>query len=326
MPNNNQYYAYVIKQAGGGSFKTVSTSSYSISQYGERETTNYPYTSSIDVRYFEAGTDLIQKKFIYALQTHLDANKIKSPHYAFSSSYGEKDKQKLTLVSIPSIFYGSSIQKGSVELSFSITGTLVAKLQDTKLNGELIETTGSNTGSVAGVVLYNEGFILLTGSWNLVGGVTDTYIYNPSKATDSAKWVYWGAGTALTGSANETYSSSFDLNFNGTNYVPTLTMMAHAKKSELNHSNNPTYIKYNEAVKKTVNSSSVGYFEPIDWEIKNITKYPYENYSGSLEKQTYITKIGIFDEKRNLIAIAKLSKPLRKTENRDYTFKLKLDI
>jgi len=29
---------------------------------------------------------------------------------------------------------------------------------------------------------------------------------------------------------------------------------------------------------------------------------------------------------KNLIAIAKLAKPIRKSENRDFTFKLKLDI
>ena len=57
-----------------------------------------------------------------------------------------------------------------------------------------------------------------------------------------------------------------------------------------------------------------------------LAKYDYENYSGSLEKQTYISKIGIYDEDKNLIAIAKLAKPVRKTENRDFTFKLKLDL
>jgi hypothetical protein len=61
-------------------------------------------------------------------------------------------------------------------------------------------------------------------------------------------------------------------------------------------------------------------------EIKNTVKYKYENYVGDLEKQTYISKIGIYDENKNLIAIAKLARPIKKSENRSLTFKLKLDI
>ena len=35
---------------------------------------------------------------------------------------------------------------------------------------------------------------------------------------------------------------------------------------------------------------------------------------------------GVVDEKRNLIGVAKLAKPLKKTEDREFTFKIKLDI
>ena len=44
------------------------------------------------------------------------------------------------------------------------------------------------------------------------------------------------------------------------------------------------------------------------------------------KKQTYISKIGIYDENKNLIGVAKLATPVKKTEERDLTFKLKLDI
>ena len=43
-------------------------------------------------------------------------------------------------------------------------------------------------------------------------------------------------------------------------------------------------------------------------------------------KQTYISKVGIYDKDKNLIAVAKLATPVKKTEERDLTFKLKLDI
>ena len=48
--------------------------------------------------------------------------------------------------------------------------------------------------------------------------------------------------------------------------------------------------------------------------------------TGAFQKETYITKIGIYDDEKNLIAITHLSKPMRKLEDRDYIFKLKLDV
>jgi hypothetical protein len=330
MADKSKYYAYLPKDGSRGSFKTISTASFASSLPGDELVSYYPYSSSIDVKYFYSlgseESNLVRKE-IYSLENALNRHKIFSPHFAYSSSLGNKATQALTLISIPSIFFGSSIDKGSVELTFCVSGTVIAKLEDIKKNGELVETTGSNTGSVAGVVLYNHGFIILTGSWNLDSNFTEVYRYSPTlQSAENPKWIYWGAGYNLTGSSNYTISSSFDINFNGVNYIPTLTMMAHAEKGDLNHSNNPTYVKYGEPTKSLIVTSSNNYYEPSNLEIKNVTKYAFENYSGSLEKQTYITKIGIYDEKRNLIAIAKLSKPVKKTESRDFTFKLKLDL
>ena len=82
----------------------------------------------------------------------------------------DKAEQEIGLLSIPSIFYGRQIEKGTVSLKFYISGTLVGELQDKYKNGELVQVspTGSvNSGSTAGVILYNEGFMLLTGSWDL---------------------------------------------------------------------------------------------------------------------------------------------------------------
>ena len=52
----------------------------------------------------------------------------------------------------------------------------------------------------------------------------------------------------------------------------------------------------------------------------------YNEPSASFRKHTYISKIGIYDKNRNLIAVAKTATPVKKTEEREYTFKLKMDI
>lgn len=300
-------YRYIIRGSSAESFKTTEYNTILKSGYQVSEEQQLPLTTSINIQHFEESFDYTKERLrIFALENCLNRNSYMSQHYKFSSQYGDKSTQELSLISIPSVFFGSCIKKGTVELSISRDGIIYSKIQDTRLNGELIETTGSSTGSVAGVVLYNEGFILLTGSWN-----NDPVV----------PWKLFS-----TGSQEIMDSCSFYVNFNGVNPIQTITMMAHASKGEFNHSNNPTYVKYGEAINYNSTTSSISYSEPDFLEIKNITKYPYENFSGSLEKQTYISKIGLYDDKKNLIGIAKLAKPVRKSESRDFTFKLKLDI
>ena len=60
--------------------------------------------------------------------------------------------------------------------------------------------------------------------------------------------------------------------------------------------------------------------------VKNIVSSSFSTYSASFDAVTYIRSIGVYDEDRNLIAIAKVANPVKKTVEQDYTFKLKLDL
>jgi len=73
-------------------------------------------------------------------------------------------------------------------------------------------------------------------------------------------------------------------------------------------------------------SSSFLYKEYEKIPVKNIVKSIYNNYTASFQRETYISEIGIYDKDRNLIAIAKVATPIKKTEEKDFTFKLKIDI
>jgi len=118
--------------------------------------------------------------------------------------------------------------------------------------------------------------------------------------------------------------TSYNLSFQGESYTQVITMFAHAPRTMLNHSNNPTYVKHGQYITASVGSHK--YVENDSLVIKNIVSGAYSPQSASFEKHTYISKIGIYDEDRNLIAIAKMATPIKKTEERDFTFKLKLDI
>ena len=246
-----------------------------------------------------------------------------------------KDQQIINLISIPSIFYGSTIKPGTVSLKWYLTGSLIGELQDIKHNGELIQvSTGSvydpnianNSASVAGVVMYNEGFILLTGSWALNSTQIplvkdDTNNYSPS-------WRYFGAGTqdgvTQATTATNFNSASFSLSFKGTTETQVMTMFANAKRGEVNYSNNPTFLEYGQDVLNK--TSSVVYEENSSRLIKNTVSSSYTDYSASFKRQVYVSRVAIYDESRNLIGLATLSNPVLKEEDQDFTFKIRLDM
>ena len=322
----------------------------------------------------------LKKIYIQALEETIKYYNKCSPHFVFSSSIDlttrsgvsdspnyswDKSYQALSIIDVPTIFYGSSIKKGTVNLKYYITGTLIGELQDSKRNGELIQVGPSGSfksGSVAGIILYNEGALILTGAWDLTSRAAftgpqsqETGLFGPPvgqdyqyfNSGDSPSWIFFGTGmndgypnhwdarqgqyTTNRGSSyrelntQHFLSSSFELSLSGTNYIPTITMMAHAKRGYLNWSNNPTHIEYGQPTGSATGSTF--YKENDSINIKNTISSSFAcDYTASFKKQTFINKIGVYDKNRNLIAIAKVATPVRKLETDEYTFKLKLDI
>ena len=168
-------------------------------------------------------------------------------------------------------------------------------------------------------MLYNEGFLILTSSGDLSAG-SDKYL-DPTGADLNPNWTYFAQ--SISGSVTAP-DSSFVMNMSGTTDTQVMTMFATAPKGELNHSNNPSYIKSGSAA--MISTGSAGYYESDEIQVKNIVSSSYIDPTGSFEKVTYISKVGIFDENRNLIGVAKTATPIKKTINRDFTFKIKLDI
>ena len=315
-------YPFIVKGGSLSSFKSTTTRGFQSTNYGtELSPLNekYPLSSSINYTFYSSSDSAAQKKEIYALKNTLNFYKTQSSHYDF----GNKGAQDLTLINIPSIFYGSSMKKGTVSLKYYYTGSFVGEIKDTGRNGELRQVSPSGeAGEVAGIVLYNEGFIILTGSWDL--NSHQDYHTSDASLVDSS-WKYWGARS------QSTLSSSWTLEFDGTTHTQVMTMFAKAPRGELNFSNNPTFAKHftgsaSELSERIPSSGSNFYIENPQVELTNLVSSSYTEPSASFRKQTYISKVGIFDKDNNLIAVAKVATPVKKTEQREYTFKLKLDI
>jgi hypothetical protein len=330
-------YQFLTKESGLTSFKTVSTKQFNKDfVYGDLITSSLPMTASISFDYHQPGIpqNNERKPRVRALQNVFNFYKKLSPHYAYESGLGSKESGSMMLVSVPSIFYGTSIKKGSVRLKYYITGTVTAELHDLYKNGELIQVSGTGyansqapfgTSSVAGVVLYDHGFVALTGAWGISPN-KQNYRDVAGNVIETAKWMFFGSTGSAQGTTPLAPSASYELSFQGTTYTPTVTLMAHARKGELNHSNNSTYKLKGSGESNPFISASNFFLQDLTSSIKNTVKSDFKFHSASFKKQTFISKVGIYDKDKNLIAIAKLATPVKKTEKREFTFKMKLDI
>lgn len=352
----HDYQQRIVSDSGLLSSYVFSTSSATItSSYGFESPIkrNLAYSvSSLTHNFFNLNTGNTGSQFVDIRVSNLTASALQnvarkythlSHHFMFTPLNDEErvffqssslngrdlvyDNNSINFITIPSMYYGSTIKKGSVELNYYIEGSKVRTCADIRNNGELIETTCSNgdaTGSVVGLVMYDEGIVLLTSS----AGFSSSGIHyiSSSSGTQAASdwWKYYG--TTLndgTSSAHPTLASaSYDLNFKGTSYVNTMTMFAHARKGHLNHSNNPTY--RTDTLLSSVLTGSGKHFVEGTYGINNIVSASYT--SASFDKTTYISKVHIYDEDGNLIAITSLAKPIKKTLEDEYTFKMKLDL
>ena len=349
IANNGLIRPWIVKDGSRMNFRTSTSEAFIGTDIGEVIMGSYPLTASISKEYYGTTTARSAPAQINAdnnglltidsvgYVTHLRALKntinyyeYLSPQFQYSStpdmiSAGihnrNFDTNELGLVSIPSMFYGNQIKKGTVKLDIYYTGSLVATAEDTRRNGELIETYNAyagSTGSCVGLVLYNEGFLILTGASDLNG---QTEVYVTGESADNPKWVYFAQ--SISGSVTAP-NTTFTMAMSGTTNTQVMTMFATAPKGQLNHSNNPSYLK--SVTKRNVSTGSYGYIEGEEMRIKNIVSSSYNTPTGSFEKMTYISKVGIYDKNKNLIAVAKPATPIKKSINKDFTFKLKLDI
>ncbi len=255
-----------------------------------------PNDSRYDIYYFSGSTDYASEDY-----RKLKALKNTINYYSgFSDSlkFINYENTPVCMLALNSYYLGSGLQPGSVELNIYLSGSYLDRATDRRENGVL---SSSLKGDV-GIVLYREGFILLNNTSSLYGDI---------------KW------TNFLSTSNLQTNLRHEIKYNYNNNIETNTIFIAAEKNELNHSNNTTYIKSGSY---TYNTSNNLFQENPKLEIKNTVQSPFVSGTANFEKETYITKIGMYDKDKKLIGVASLSNPVRKTENREFIFKLKLDI
>lgn len=249
------------------------------------------------------------------------------------------------------------IKKGSFEMilgmsgGYALDGTMMqglrVKVADTNAStnyrtnspaGEYGVLTASNdTGSPlqannvnCGLIFYQAGIVALTASlFNVknagtvdanedarIGaeGLLSTSVYLHGAALGSANGVLsWSAGggtgkeetinAVITGSNIETFSDSlrqriYNISFNNTTELNSSIYFCRANHSEFNYSSNPTYTSGSKIQVKT---------------------------KGDDLPVTYVTTVGLYSADNELLAVAKLSEPIRKDPTTELTFRVRLD-
>lgn len=190
------------------------------------------------------------------------------------------------------------IKKGATSLILNLASSQVSASDDgavtqfkQSIGGDYAPLKYFGTGSELGQVWYNAGVIVVPDN------------------------LAWGSNTAWTGTVNIAQaqaSSSINqlvdglrshvdkINFhNQTNLFSTI-YFARANNSEFNYSSNPTFTDDNKRIRVT-------------------------SGSNILQTRTYVTTIGLYDANDNLLAVAKVNKPITKSPDTEAIFRVRLD-
>lgn len=164
--------------------------------------------------------------------------------------------------------------------------------------------TGSNGLSFAGLIFYQAGVVALpiTGS-----GVNAAFPVFGTKAGNTGQFSgSFGTGSIpdlIASGTSDDISNNFrhrvhNISFNNTTELNSSIYFCRAGHNEFNYSANPSYLSSSKIVVKD---------DPTDTPV------------------SYITTVGLYSANNELLAVAKLSEPLRKTPETEYVLRVRLD-
>ena len=210
-------------------------------------------------------------------------------------------------VNLSRLLTKDEIKKGSVSITLG-TASWAAPFSGVKTftdagaaeNAGTLNTIGgdygllsSSTAGVGGVVFYQAGVMVLTSSiWT---GTTDFFSQSGTARTIDNQLV----SGSISGSADAFRHRLQNLQFNNTTEINSTVYFCRMPHNKFNYSSNPTYL----------NAGSIR----------------VKNNSRNNPPISYITTVGLYNSQNELLAVAKLSEPLRKDPTNELTLRVRLD-
>jgi hypothetical protein len=179
------------------------------------------------------------------------------------------------------------------------------------INNPYAGDTTSTSADKVGLIYYQAGVVVLSASiFTSGGGGTGGSFYNLtakrgilSQSAMMSASLNHSASHTITGSTIRENTDRFrhriyDLQFNNTTELNSTVYFCRVNHHEFNYSSNPTYLSESKVRVKTTATDS-----PV----------------------AYITSVGLYNDNNELLAVAKLSEPLRKSVDTEYTLRVRLD-
>jgi len=229
------------------------------------------------------------------------------------STEGGYDLEHFYALNINRARYKEKLDPGNIQIDLSGSNGLVTLIDDSGQT-ETVGSSGRVFNMVSGALnigTNNEGTISsVTASngqgWGLFYPDAGIFILNPSAISASVGTTFVSSSAANTYSNVSNMHNLFDALKKGADFqarrtenVSTSHYFVRANNREFNFSNNPTFV-----------TGSVGAF-------KNVT---FER-----DPKVYITTVGLYDDANELLAVAKVSKPIEKSFDKEVAIKVKLD-
>ena len=169
---------------------------------------------------------------------------------------------------------------------------------------EYLNPSSTHTASIggtkywyAGLLYYQAGVMVLTSSLFNVGGQLKTgTTVKMDAGTNTMDMLL--TGSQISGAADALRHRIQNVQFNNTTELNSTVYFCRANHNEFNYSSNPTYVSGSKIRVKTQATD-----DPV----------------------SYITTVGLYSDKNELMATAKLSEPLKKTPSTEYTIRVRLD-
>jgi hypothetical protein len=219
-------------------------------------------------------------------------NTLIGDHFWVISLERARYKESLFPGSLNLVLSGSG---GQINLTDNSNDSTINTFQGTSRVFQLV--SGSNGSSISG-----GGFVANSGSYGLVFPDLGTIILNPSAISQSINVSALRSSNTNDFNNRRLYDSIILGSSFGLNSQETITsdyIFVRTRNSEFNYSTNPTFI-----------AGSTG-------------EIIYDEFINN--PQTYITTVGMYNDSSELLAVAKISRPLLKDFTKEALIRVKLD-
>lgn len=156
----------------------------------------------------------------------------------------------------------------------------------------ILYSNSAGTGNGLGVVFYQAGIAVITSSAFL--GVSD--FYSSSAGTKNVSHTF--VSQSITGTLDAFRRRISNISLNNTTEINSTIYFCRAPANKFNYSSNPTYLSGSKIRVKNLASDN-----PV----------------------SYITTVGLYNSQNELLAVAKLSEPIKKSVDNELTLRVRLD-